>query len=406
MINILNMEIPNEYQILDYRKSDAFKKMTFGNYQKTDVLSAFQKSLNNGNIDETCHWMVELLVSGYIEEIWYKLLSTASKNINIANPSLPQYLYHRYSQYTNLINKPTFEGDFIIKTRNVQEIRNHLAEIIAIIAVSSKNTLSKSPKITTEEFRLDNFKGQLEAIDYKLVNKIIMVDDPPEVKMVANEIAYRVRESCSSFNRCNYWIHWLLEWEKICSKKCGKFQCGYRSKDYIKPQFAHDFIWLIWDVIFQEVSQRKSFNTSKIQNQIRSLYELYCYQFSASNKKKKMFLVLHAFLLLTMDINWTTSIINNYPVVLQSSANINYLFLDYKKLEQSQAINQKLPYQLNSYNNYIVPLNQNINEDKPKPAKKGRKGNKRNKAKNNLDLYSMRKLEYSNRIQNKLYNLD
>ena len=250
------MEIPNEYQIMDYRKPDFFKKMTFGNYQKTDVLSAFQKSLNNGNIDEACHWMVELLVSGYIDEIWFKLLSTISKNINIANPSIPQYLYYRYSQYINLITKPTFEGDFIIKTRNVQEIRNHLAEIIAIICVSSKNNISKTPKITTEEFRVDNFKSQLDAIEYKLVDRIILPEDPPEVKMVCNEIAYRLRESYSSFTRCNYWLYWLLESEKISSKKCGKFQCGYRAKNYIKPQYAHDFIWIIWDVIFQEVNQR------------------------------------------------------------------------------------------------------------------------------------------------------
>lgn len=404
------MEIPNEYQIFDYRKSEAFKKMTFGNYQKCDVLSAFQKSLNNGNIDETCHWMVELLVSGYIDEIWYKLLSIASKNINIANPSLPQYLYYRYSQYINLINKPTFEGDFLIKTRNVQEIRNHLAEIIAIIAVSSKNSINKTIKITTEEFRVDNFKAQLDAIEYKLVIPIILQEDPSEVKMVANEIAYRLKESYSSFTRCNYWLHWLLEWEKICSKKCGKFQCGYRGKNYIKPQFAHDFIWLVWDVIFQEVNNRKSYNNNKTQNQIRALYELYCYQFSASNKKKKIFLVIHAFLLLTMEVNWTTPIINNYPVVLQSSANINYLFLDYKKLEQSKAINQELPYQLNSFDNYIIPLNNKINQngitndiqnDKKQKRKKIRKG------KNIiLDNESLRKLEYSNRIQNQLMNIE
>lgn len=399
------MEIPNEYQIIDYRKAEAFKKMTFGNYQKTDVLSAFQKSLNNGNIDEACHWMVELLISGNIDEIWYKILSVASKNINIANPSLPQYLYYRYSQYINLINKPDFKDDFIIKTRNVQEIRNHLAEIIAILCVSSKNAISKTPKITTEEFRVENFKAQLDAIEYKLVDNIILSEDPPEVKMVVNEIAYRLKESLSSFTRCNYWLHWLLEWEKISSKKCGKFQCGYRGKNYIKPQFAHDFIWLIWDVIFQEVNQRKSFNNNKTQNQIRALYELYCYQFSASNKKKKIFLVIHAFLLLTMEVNWTTPIINNYPMVLQSSANINYLFLDYKKLEQSKAIKQELPYQLNNFNDYIIPLNNNMGNNMKSNNMKGNKKRNKKSRGNVIDAESLRKLEYTKRIQDQLFDL-
>jgi len=352
------MEIPNQYQIIDYRKPEAFKKTTFGNYQKSDVLSAFQKSISNGNVDESCHWMTEMIVSSYVEELWLKLIVLASKTINIANPSLPQYLYYRYSQFINLINKPTYEGDYIIKTRNVQEIRNHLAEITAILSTSPKNIISKIPKIGKEEFRIDNFKAKLDAVEYKLVNHITILEDPSEVKVVANEIALRLKESFSSFDKCNYWLHWLLEWEKISSTKCGKFQCGYRPKTYIKPQFAHDFIWLIWDIIFQELSQRKSHNNDRCTTQIKALYELYCYQFSSSNKKKKILLILHAFLLLTMEINWATPIIHNYPIVLQSSANINYLFMDYKKIEQAKAINQELPYQINTYDNYIIPINQ------------------------------------------------
>lgn len=397
------MEIPNQYQIVDYRKPEAFKKKTFGNYQKSDVLSAFQKSIISGNVDESCHWMTELLISGHIDELWLKLLIIASKAVNIANPSLPQYLYHRYSQYLILINKPNFEGDFIIKTRNVQEIRNHLAEITAILTTSSKNVIGKNPKITKEEFRIDNFKTQLDAVDYKLVDNIVMNDDPSEVKVVANEIALHLKESFSSFDKCNYWLHWLLEWEKISSKKCGKFQCGQRPKNYIKPQFAHDFIWLVWDIIFQELSQRKSHNNDKCKVQIRSLYELYCYHFSAGNKKKKIMLVLNAFLLLTMEINWITPIIHNYPIVLQSTVNINYLFLDYKKQEQSRAIEQKLPYQINTYDNYIIPVGDNHKIKGHKVAKsKVKKG--KGKKKNNLDAESLRKLEYVNRIQDKLYN--
>jgi hypothetical protein len=395
------MEIPNAYQIVDYRKLEAFKKITFGNYQKTDVLSAFQKSLQNGNGDEACHWMVELLVSGHIEEIWLKILLIVSKSINIANPSLPQYIYYRYSQYINLVTKASFEGEFIIKTRNVQEMRNHLAEIVTILATSSKNIVAKTPKINKEEFRIDNFKAQLDAVEYKLVDAIIMAEDPSEVKVVANEIAYRLKENYSSFDRCNYWLHWLLEWEKISSKKCGKFQCANRSKNYIKPQFAHDFIWIVWDVIFQEIKQRKSIHINKINNQIRALYEMYCYQFSASNKKKKIFMIVHAFLLLTMEVNWSPPVISNYPIVLQSSANINLLFSDYKKIEQSKAINQELPYNFNTYDNYLVPMN--TNNQLTKSNSKNGKGNKKIYAN---AQESLRKLELASRIQDKIYNMD
>ena len=398
------MEIPKEYQIIDYRSANAFKKTTFGNYQKSDVLSAFQKSITNSNVNEACHWMVELLVSGYVDEIWFKLLILHSKLINIANPLLSQYIYYRYNQYLKLIDNPNFSGEFVIKTRNVQELRNHLAEITGILAISPKNVLSKTPKITKEEFRIDNFKCLLNAVEYKLVDHICMYEDPSEVKVVANEIAYHLRLLTSSFDKCNYWIHWLLEWEKFSSKKIGKFQCGQRQKSYIKPQFHHDFIWLIWDVVFQEVNSRKNTN---YKTQIKYLYELYCYHFSISNKKKKIYLLLHSFLLLTMDVNWTTSIISNYPLILQTSANINLLFAEYKKIEESKNVDQELPYKVKSYDNYLIPINNNglnskMNTNKTNQKKKK---NKKNKFNNQLSYDSKNKFDYIAQIQSKLYDI-
>lgn len=399
------MEIPTAYQIVDYRKLDAFKKKTFSNYQKSDVLSAFQKSLNNGNTDEACHWMIELLISGYIEEIWLKIMISISKLVNIANPLLPQYIYHRYNQYIRAIQHREYEDDNIIKTRNNQELRNHLSEIVAILTTSPKNPIDKTPKITNEDFRLDNFKIHLIAVEYKLVDKIVLNEDPPEVKMIANEISFHLNEKFSSFEKCNYWLHWLLEWEKITSKKCGKFQCGYRAKTYIKPQFYHDFIWLIWDIIFQELVSRQQ--PTKLYNQIKALYEMYCYQFSSSNKRKKIYLVQHSFILLTMEINWDIPVISNYPLTVQTSANINILFLEFKKIEQSNAPQQhNLPYDLATYDNYLIPINNSNNDDsKNNNPKNNNPKNKKNNKKKDIDVKSLQKLDRVSQIQNMIYNL-
>lgn len=397
------MEIPSAYQIIDYRKPDSFKKQTFGNYQKSDVLNAFQKSIINMGIDEACHWLVELLVSGHIEEIWQKFFFIMAKSINIANPLLPQYIYYRYSQYLNITSGDNYQHDLIMRTRNNQEIRNHLAEITAILTLSNKHSFDKVPKIKTDDFRVENFRFLLDAVEYKLVDDIVMTEDPSELKLVANEIAFRLKEKCSSFNKCNYWIHWLLEWEKMNAKQANKFQCGARQKNYIKPQFYHDFIWLIWDVIFQELNQRRSPYQKQITTQIKALYEMYCYQFSVSNKKKKINLILQAMLYLTMEINWNQPIISNYQIVLQASANINLLFTDYKKLEQSKSATQPLPYQLKSFNDFIIPLADDLPKKKKKsnPKKMGKSRNKDEF----MDSDSKKKMEEAFRIQNKIFGL-
>ena len=57
-------DIPNKYYITDFRKITDFKKQTYNGYQKSDVLSALQKSILEQKLEESCHWAVEMLVSG------------------------------------------------------------------------------------------------------------------------------------------------------------------------------------------------------------------------------------------------------------------------------------------------------------------------------------------------------
>jgi replication-associated recombination protein RarA len=59
-------DIPEEYYIYDYRKLSDFKKITYSGYQKTDVLSALQKSIIDNKVEEACHWCTEMLVSGHV----------------------------------------------------------------------------------------------------------------------------------------------------------------------------------------------------------------------------------------------------------------------------------------------------------------------------------------------------
>ena len=87
-------DIPDEYYINDFRKSADFKKVTFSGYQKTDVLSALQKSILDNKVEEACHWAGEMLVSGHLIECWDRLILINSKNkkLNVYYPGLPTFL--------------------------------------------------------------------------------------------------------------------------------------------------------------------------------------------------------------------------------------------------------------------------------------------------------------------------
>lgn len=383
-----------KYLINDIRGSKEFKKHTFGKFLKSDVLSALSKSIKNGELAESAHWSVEMLVSGHIMELFDKFIVLTSKLINIRNPFLIQLVYFKYSKLMEIINKNSNnnEKDYDpIELRNDQRIRNMIAEICSLLLLSEHEEIPKSSKINKLDFRIDNFQNQIINTDISIVSSLLKNGDPPELKIVAGELAHYLKEKNASYNKCDYWLNWLFEWEKINSKTLDKFECGHRPKTYIKPQFHNDFIWLVWDIIFQEININR--RNSHIINTIKPCYELYCFNFNNSNRKKKLALIHHCFLILTRNVDWKLPICTdeNYPKLVQTCANINLLFEEYKKNEiLTINNNNKLPYQVANYNNYLVPMDKNVKDklplnlsQSPKPlsSNKNNKKSRNNKGK-------------------------
>ena len=52
-----------------------------------------------------------------------------------------------------------------------------------------------------------------------------------------------------NINKALYWLNWILEWEKINSKKYGKYECGARVINGVDGKYYKDVVWLIWDMI-------------------------------------------------------------------------------------------------------------------------------------------------------------
>jgi len=348
-------DMPDQYFIHDYRQLSEFKKKTFNNYQKSDVLSALQKSIIDNKLEEACHWGAELLVSGNVLECWDRLIIINSKLINLANPCLSFYLWSRFVQQVQLTLNPKFHGDKILGIRNSQEARNHLTDIITLLTLSSKNKIGSLPKVQKEDFRLDNFEAKLEAKNTYLIANIIKADDPSEINVVVNELAFQLTLRVGDMKKALYWLNWILEWEKLNLKKTKSFNCALRKRKYVKPQYYHDIIWLLWDVIFQEASIRGS-GHENMNSQLIGLFKLYRYGFTSSSKKRKISLLIHAVHILCLEpqIKWTTPIIAQPKTVIQATANTNFLYLDYKKKAKTKYQRKAEGLQVLTRDNYLV----------------------------------------------------
>ena len=236
-------------KIIDSRLLKDFKNQTFGGYNISKASAALDKAIMEEKIEPALHWSLQLFLSGLINPLWNKLITIAVKNINIYNPKLPEFLYNKNIQWQTIVDNTKFAKDNILLLRNHPAIRLLLAEMVVILVLSKKRKLNTLPKINKTDFIIDNFKSKLEAKDSKLVDNVIMNEDPSEIKIAINEFAFHIYNR--NINKALYWLNWILEWEKINSKKYGKYECASRVNEGIDAKYFKDVVWLIWNVIYK-----------------------------------------------------------------------------------------------------------------------------------------------------------
>ena len=128
--------------INDNRTPNYFKNTTFSNYQKKSVFSELQKAIKSSNIESSCHWLVEAHCSGYIDEMWDKLIIFGSSLVNSNVPKLPSYIFNRYQSYLEHIGGTDAKPSVLLSSRNNATIRYQLTEVICLLSTSENHNFS------------------------------------------------------------------------------------------------------------------------------------------------------------------------------------------------------------------------------------------------------------------------
>ena len=384
------MKIPDEFTISDNRNK--FNKKTFCGYKKTDVFKILKKSMLEGKLEDALSWSVEMIVSGYIDELWDKIILFICIHINTKNINTITYIFKRYKEYLLLIKNNDFNKKY--KLRNNQVFRNHMCEIICILTHSEKEKLFSLKKLKPLEFSLQNINARIKA--HKLLNiEIIKTDDPKELKLISNEIIY----SMNNFNLPNiiYWISWIIQWEKIVIKKTKKYVCAYRPKKNIDMKYHNDMIWLLWDIIIHKAKQ------CKFNDEIQCLFHLFKHNYKKSKQNKRLPYMLCSLKFLFFNGTHNTRIIDKNDILIRACININYIYKDKKSYEnQTDELCKDKKYNVlyrkdtSSYNRINNQLNKqpyDLSNNKVITEKV-----KKRKKKSNISESSLKKLEYVMKI--------
>ena len=333
----------DKYKIVDERSNEDFKLKTFSGFQKKDVQNALFKAIDQGKIENALYWCTECILSGYTMKIWSKLLNYSFKIVHINNPRLSIFLYKKNNILFNQIERLDIKNTDYLILRNSQMIRNLFADIIVTIITSEKKQkFDKLIKIKPEDF---NIKNKLQANTNILPSHILRFDDPEEFKIIMNEIFYHLKNKIFGYDKSIYWIIWLIEWEKKHKKNKETWSVPPRNVNVKKEKDKCDFIWIIWEIIFEELKYR----SEKILNTIiKVLYSLFIHEYTSGKRTERIFIVYNAIGHLTNKIDYDKKIRLNEILYIQTQSNINKVYEMMKPHEKNnlpkkpEKINKKL----------------------------------------------------------------
>ena len=319
--------LDSSLQINDKRLQKEFGGITFSKFKKTDVKNKLSQALMSKKIEEACYWCAELVCAGHLLELWEFIIVFFSKNIHVGSPKLPIYLNMRLESFKRIVNNGFIGRE--IKMRNNMKVRELFAEIMSVLCFSRKMHNYGTTKVSKDDFDLTNIQYHLTAPNVSYVEPIFMKDDPKEIFIALNELAYCLSKDSLNTHKACYWVEWILEYDMICRKKKIKCLCQRRTNIPVDPKDQTDIVWLIWEV-FLQVSTRRSTIVRKI---LRSLLQLFCLKFTHGVKKRRKNILYFVISMLTTNLDYTIPIIENQLLIKDVTSKINSI---YKQVKQNE----------------------------------------------------------------------
>ena len=296
----MNVVVSDGRTVLD------FQKFTFSGHLRTHVYKVLDENIKLGHADYAGYWTLELLCSGLVHSMWQTLFESSAKHINRAAPNVFLYLVQTYEKFS------PYEGQYSLMAmtdmRNNIPVRQIVCEAAATVALTRKNKLASLPTIKPEhDFQHATVTENLKAPSSNYVRHLMKEEDPLDLYVSLNELAYCLRPESRDFTRAIYWISWILKFSSVYKQtKKTPLECAYRPNPYIDQTHGRHVVWVFWDIV--QYSVRSSPQVGVLTPYIDALYKLHCLRWTPSVMKARCCFLVCACLFIcesnTLDIHY------------------------------------------------------------------------------------------------------
>ena len=321
----------NDTDINDIRSAAEFKGITFSKFQKIKVKTELISCLLAAKVEPACYWAAELICAGHFIDLWETIILYVSRYIHLGNPKLPIYIDMRFGNFKDIMSSGYNGNELAL--RNNPKIRQLFAEVISILCHSKKKHSLVSIKIQKkEEFNMTFMASRLKAPSIDFAHGIFKNDDPKELYIATNELAYHISPTSKNIVSACYWLEWILEFETICKQNKEVCLCETRTFAPVLDKYRNDSIWIVWDVILNEAKKKAD---PLILKAIHSLLDMFSIKFTHGVKKRRRYIIYFAMALLTEPAEFSIDIITNKNELEAIVKKINVIYKDIKKNEHS-----------------------------------------------------------------------
>ena len=325
------------HSINDKRTWNEFRNISFSGFKKTKVKTELLNSIFQSRLEPSCYWCAELICAGHFMDVWNIIILFVSKHIHIGSPKLPIYISLRMKLFKQIMSEHSEEDIYM---RNHQSIRNLFAEVITTICYSRKKHAILLVDIKNkDEYSMPVMQTKLKAPDISYGTNVFKPEDPPELFVAVNELAYHLSKSSSNEYTACYWLEWLNNFDTICKKNKQLCLIERRTWAKVESKFQKDSIWLIWDIVLARAEEKGCNATLSI---IRSLLDMFCLRYTTDVKRTRKFILYNCIGLLTGPVDLTIPIWNDKTVITDITDKINVIYKEIKVNEFSPKVNDLL----------------------------------------------------------------